>query len=175
MKIFKFLVKSFLLDFTISYRFVQHIFILLSQVSKLNTLLCFKSVQGYLHSFSSFFHPGFVFLPLHFKDLLLNFVSFWETKYYEKYIFCLTICSSIFLKLSNSELYLVLGLSWTSSSFLVSSIYFLWRSSILFSFCLKSLLILASVSSQYLLKALCDSSLLLTRSLCYFLCLLCIS
>ena len=119
MKILEFLMQSFLLNFAISDWLIKHIFVLLSQICQLCCLFVAKSIESSFHFLTSFFHPHLFFFSFHIKDLLLYFMSLCESKYIRKYNFCLTMCSSIFLRLSNSEVSLTLGLSCTSSSCLV--------------------------------------------------------
>lgn len=76
MQVFKLEVKPFLLDFAVSDRFVEHVLILLPQVSKFDALLSLERVDGHLYPFSPLLHPSLVLLPLYLEDLLLDLVSF---------------------------------------------------------------------------------------------------
>lgn len=108
-KILVFLKQSFLLNFSISHTFIQHSFVSFSQISQFYTLFSPKCCKSCFNSFVSFVQPRSFFTFFHLENLLLNFMSFCKALLYKFYFFCLTICSSIFLRFSNSELYLTLG------------------------------------------------------------------
>jgi hypothetical protein len=101
MHILMFLQKSLFLDFPVSNSLVKQSFVSFPKIGELNILFSFQCIQSSVNSFISFLEPRPFLLFLHLCDLMLNFVRFGKTKFHKYYFFCLTMCSSIFRRLSS--------------------------------------------------------------------------
>lgn len=175
MEVFVFFLQTIDLVLSLGCQLVWECFEALSQAGKLNAVLSSKSIQGSLYPFVTLFEPTSFLCFFSCEYELLDIMCLCKARYCKDYFFCLTICSSIFLRFKSSELSLTFGESYISSSFLNDSISCLCLASISFSAFSASWLVSLFFWSMRLLKLASSSLLALESSLYYRLCRISIS
>ena len=112
--------QAVLLDLALGQLLVEQGFGPFAEIGQFDALLASKCLKGDLDFFLALLHPPFLLLLFPLQDLLLHFMRLRKSRYQNPYAFCLTMCCSIVLRFSKSELSLTLVESSASSSFLVS-------------------------------------------------------
>lgn len=97
-----------LLDLAFGHLLVQEGLGPLAEVGQFDALLASECLKGELDLFLALLHPTLLFLFLPLQDLLLHFMRLCKSRYHKPYAFCLTICCSMVLRFSKSELSLTL-------------------------------------------------------------------